>query len=188
MHGGKPLKFQQRVKHGDILSPKLFNAAPDCALRKQKGKCQHHGIAMGHCERLTNIRHADDLMLYARSFPALVEMIFFYPSRLFAAIRSQGAVLLVSFQALGLFLYWPVSRCAKSKGKVQTQSPLTNQGGWGGRRLGSAGSGGSCTRRSLRGGGSRLAQRCWSVTCFGSGKVGDEGGGFLTPTASHFDS
>ena len=38
------------------------------------------------------------------------------------------------------------------------------------------------------GGGSRLAQRCWSVTCFGSGKVGDEGGGFLAPTASHFDS
>ena len=40
---------------------------------------------------------------------------FFFSSRLFAAIRSQGAVLLVSFQALGLFLYWPVSRCAKSK-------------------------------------------------------------------------
>ena len=38
------------------------------------------------------------------------------------------------------------------------------------------------------GGGSRLAQGCWSVTCFGSGKVGDEGGGFLAPTASHFDS
>ena len=30
---------------------------------------------MGHYERLTNIRYADDLMLYARSFPALVEMI-----------------------------------------------------------------------------------------------------------------
>ena len=28
---------------------------------------------------------------------------FFFPSHLFAAIRSQGAVLLVSFQALGLF-------------------------------------------------------------------------------------
>ena len=41
--------------------------------------------------------------------------IFFFSSRLFAAIRSQGAVLLVSFQALGLFVYWPVSRCAKSK-------------------------------------------------------------------------
>ena len=32
-------------------------------------------IAMDHHERLTNIRYADDLMLYARSLPALVEMI-----------------------------------------------------------------------------------------------------------------
>ena len=77
--------------------------------------------------------------------------VFFFPPRLFAAARTQGAVLLVSFQALELFLYWPVSRCAKSKDKVQTPSPLTNQGGWR-RRLGSAGSGGGCARRSLRGG------------------------------------
>ena len=53
----------------------LFNAALECALRKWKGKCGHHGIAMDHHERLTNIRYADDLMLYARSLPALVEMI-----------------------------------------------------------------------------------------------------------------
>ena len=32
------------------------------------------------------------------------------------------------------------------------------------------------------------AKRCRNVTCFGSGEGGDEGGGFLTPTASHFDS
>ena len=38
------------------------------------------------------------------------------------------------------------------------------------------------------GSGSRIAHRCWSVTCFGSGEVGDEGSGFLAPTASHFDS
>ena len=53
----------------------------------------------------------------------------FFSSRLFAAIRSQGAVLLVSFQALGRFLYWPVSRCAKSK----RQSPnikSTDESGW----------------------------------------------------------
>ena len=58
--------------------------------------------------------------------PKLRPIFFIFFSRLFAAIRSQGAVLQVSFQALGLFLYWPVSRCAKSKGKVQTQSPLFN--------------------------------------------------------------
>ena len=46
-------------------------------MRKWAGKCEHHGIAMGHHEELTNIRYADDLMLYVRSFPALVEMIVF---------------------------------------------------------------------------------------------------------------
>ena len=53
----------------------FFNAALKGALRKWKGKCEHHGIAMDHHERLTNIWYADDLMLYARSLPALVEMI-----------------------------------------------------------------------------------------------------------------
>ena len=75
MHGGRPLNIQRGVKHGDIVGPILFNAAPDCALRKRKGKCEHHGIAMGHYEQLTNIRYADDLMLYSRSFPALGEML-----------------------------------------------------------------------------------------------------------------
>ena len=42
-----------------------------------------------------------------------IGMSFFFSSRPFAAIRFQGTVLLVSFQALGLFLYWPVSRCAR---------------------------------------------------------------------------
>ena len=38
-------------------------------------KCEHHGVAMDHHERLTNIRYADGLMLYARSLPALMDMI-----------------------------------------------------------------------------------------------------------------
>ena len=46
----------------------------------------------------------------------------FFPSRLFSAMGSQGAVLLVSFQALGLFLCWPVSRCAKSRAKSINES------------------------------------------------------------------
>ena len=46
----------------------------------------------------------------------------FFFSHLFAAIRSQGTVFLVRFQALGLFLYWSVSRSAKSKGKVKSSN------------------------------------------------------------------
>ena len=72
---GRPLDIQRGVGQGDILSPLVFNAALECALRKWKGKCEHYAIAMGHHERLTNITYADDLMLYARSLQALVEMI-----------------------------------------------------------------------------------------------------------------
>ena len=44
-------------------------------LAELEGKCGHHGIAIGHHERLTNIMYAHDLMLDACSFPVLVEMI-----------------------------------------------------------------------------------------------------------------
>ena len=71
------------------------------------------------------------------------------PSRLFAAIGSQG------------LFYWSVSRHSDcfytgQSADVQSprQSPLTNQGGCGGSRLGSVGSGQNCARRSLRDGGS----------------------------------
>ena len=74
-HGGRPFDIQRGVKQGDILSPLLFNAALESALRKWNGKREHHGITMGHHERLTNIRYADDLMSNARSLLALVEMI-----------------------------------------------------------------------------------------------------------------
>ena len=50
--------------------------------------------------------------------------IFFFSSRLFAAIRSLRAVLLGSFQALGRPLHWPVSRCAKSKAKSINKSRM----------------------------------------------------------------
>ena len=59
----RAIYFSQSGEQGDILSPMLFNPALECALRKWKGKCEHHGIAMAHHERLTNIRYADDLML-----------------------------------------------------------------------------------------------------------------------------
>ena len=84
--------------------------------------------------------------------PVATEPFFFFPSLMpFCRDRSQVKEL----------FYWSASRhwdCfyTGQSPDVQSprQSPLTNQGGWGGRRLGSAGSGGSCARRSLRGGGS----------------------------------
>ena len=63
MHGGRPFDIQRGVKQGNILSPMLFNAALECALRKWKGKCEHHGIATGHRERLTIISYAECILL-----------------------------------------------------------------------------------------------------------------------------
>ena len=55
----------------------------------------------------------------------------FFSSRLFAAIGSQGAVLLVGFQALGLFVYWPVSRCACGREGVRSRPSCTVlEGDW----------------------------------------------------------
>lgn len=69
---------------------------------------------------------------------------FFFPSCLFAAIgllfnRVSGTLLYWSASKHWDCLYWPVSKSGKSKGKIPRQSPLTNQRGCGGRRLGSAG-------------------------------------------------
>ena len=88
------------VKQGCVLSPRLFSATLEWALRGWKKASQGARIDL-----------RDGFLFFL-----------FFPSRLFAAIGSQGAVLLVSFQALGLFLYWPVSRCAKSKAKSINES------------------------------------------------------------------
>ena len=73
----------------------------------------------------------------------------FFPSRLF--YRDWVSVSCFTGQLPGsgtVFILASLQMC-----KVQGQSPLASQGGWGGRRLESAGSGGSCARRSLRVGG-----------------------------------
>ena len=80
---------------------------------------------------------------------AMAVRLFFFPSRLF--YRDWVSVSCFTGQLPGsgtVFILASLQMC-----KVQGQSPLASQGGWGGRRLESAGSGGSCARRSLRVGG-----------------------------------
>ena len=51
------------VRQGDILSPMLFNAALEQAIRRWKQQLTRHGFALTPdegAERLTNIRFADD--------------------------------------------------------------------------------------------------------------------------------
>ena len=60
---------------GDVISPILFNAGLEHAMRKWKAKLFHHGVQLGHGNRLTNIRYADDLMLFATSSKDLIYML-----------------------------------------------------------------------------------------------------------------
>lgn len=99
-----------------------------CMCESWIGKWLIHGL-VGRSERCE--KQSISLNMSVHVFPH-----FFSLSCLFAAIGSlSGAALRVSFQALELLLYWPVSRCCK----VQRQSPITNHGGSGGEAAGVCG-------------------------------------------------
>ena len=65
--GSVKFRITRGVRQGDILSPLLFNAALEFALRSWKSRLENAGINLGQQERLMNIRYADDLMLYSTS-------------------------------------------------------------------------------------------------------------------------
>ena len=58
-----------------MLSPLLFNAGVEVALRKWKIRVAGKGIYVDDGEALTNIRYADDIMLFATSPEDLLFMI-----------------------------------------------------------------------------------------------------------------
>ena len=53
------------MKQGDVISPVLFNAGLEHAIRVWKAHLLDHGINIVSTANLTNVRFADDLMLYA---------------------------------------------------------------------------------------------------------------------------
>ena len=63
---GKTFPIQRGVKQGYVISPLLFNAGLEHAMRKWKLRLQHCGFDLGNGEIFTNVRYADDLMLYAK--------------------------------------------------------------------------------------------------------------------------
>ena len=63
------------MKQGNGLSPLLFNAGLEYAMRKWKLRVQHCGLHCDDDKLLTNVRYADDLMLYARSDTDLASMV-----------------------------------------------------------------------------------------------------------------
>ena len=66
--------IQRGVKQGDVISPILFNAVLEPAMRKWKRKLlASHGLVIAG-KKISNIRYADDLMLYTRSLQDLKDM------------------------------------------------------------------------------------------------------------------
>ena len=74
---GKDLIDTQRgVKQGDTLSAMLFNAAIQEAFVQWKMKLTSEGwLLKANCERLTNVRYADDILLFAKSREELQNML-----------------------------------------------------------------------------------------------------------------
>lgn len=75
VHGSRRFRITRGVKQGDVLSPLLFNAGLEAAIQSWKSRIADCGIHVGHIERLTNIRFADDLMVYSKSSSELAYML-----------------------------------------------------------------------------------------------------------------
>ena len=69
------------VRQGDVLSPLLFNSELESAIQSWKRKLSsNHGVALipdAEAERMTNIRFADDLLLFATSMEEALQMVDF---------------------------------------------------------------------------------------------------------------
>ena len=66
---------QTRCETRKRVKPIVINAGLEHAMRKWKLRVQHCGPHCGDDELLTNVRYADDLMLYARSDTDLATMV-----------------------------------------------------------------------------------------------------------------
>ena len=76
MNHSSEFLIQKGVKQGDTLSAILFNCILDMTFDLWRASLTHEEIFIAHGRsRLTNIRYADDILLYAKSLDELVSMI-----------------------------------------------------------------------------------------------------------------
>ena len=64
------------VRQGDVLSPLLFNSALGIVMRIQKARARTSSwdfLGGTGQERLSNIRYADDLMLFGNSISKIIK-------------------------------------------------------------------------------------------------------------------
>ena len=68
-------EIRRGVKQGDVISALLFNCALDIAFYRWKQRLGDHGILMSNGRRMTNIRYADDILLYRKSLQEVCVML-----------------------------------------------------------------------------------------------------------------
>ena len=73
--GGRAFAIERGVRQGDVISPLFFNAGLELALERWKRRLGDCGLHVGCTERLTNVRYADALVLFAKSWCELVCML-----------------------------------------------------------------------------------------------------------------
>ena len=89
-NGSSKFPIQRGVKQGDTLSAILFNCVLDIAFDTWRLSLANEGILIAHgLQRLTNIRYADDILLYAKSLDELLSM----TEKLTAELKKIGLTL-----------------------------------------------------------------------------------------------
>ena len=86
------------VRQGDALSPLLFNCVLEDAMREWKQKLGDHCVATSAAagaDRMTNVRFADDLLLFAKTMEEAISML----DLLTDTLRQYGLELNVKRQA-----------------------------------------------------------------------------------------
>ena len=76
VQGSRSFDISRSVRQGDDISSLVFNAVIEYVFQRWKRRLSCHGwLLLAGVERLTNTRYADDILLYAKSFVELEQML-----------------------------------------------------------------------------------------------------------------